>query len=181
MRRRTVSTLTVTNPVNQVVYLDVRNQQVSISDNTGSSILANALSPRWGYDKLLQNHVMFVVAQQPPQTADPMVMSDATVAVFRPNQARVKVTTSTKVQGDPGGIAETQAQYSVNGGSLVTIPASVFSTTSHTDVLNSWEYVWPDDYWGDFIMLHFQSRIQPGVGGFHRAAHGPIRLYGAPQ
>jgi hypothetical protein len=176
-----MSTLTVTNPADGVTMLDIRNDRVSVSDGDGGLILLNAAAPEWGYKILLQNHVMFVNSQQGPAWISAETMTDSVVAVFKPNQARIKVTTSTKVQGDPGGIAETQAVYQVNGGSPVLIPASVFNSNVHADVLNSWEYVWPDDYWDDTVTLHFQTRIQPGAGGFHRSTHGPVRLYGAPQ
>lgn len=179
MRTRTLSSLKVTGADNQT-YVSIQNDDVWLFDTNNTLVLSNARSPRWGYENPWQNHVLFVTAQQPPSYATFDVMTDSVVAVFRPNQPRINVTVSTRVQGDPGGTAEFQALYQVDGGAPVTIPASVGSTTSHTDVLTSWTYLWPADYWDNVIKIRFQTRIQPGAVGFHRAAHGPVRLYGAP-
>jgi hypothetical protein len=179
MRRRTMSTLTVTSSVDNQAYVVIRNDDVWLLDKNDTLYLTNARPPRWGYDNPWQIHCMFLTNQDPPPGADVEVMTDSSVAVFRPNHAKITVTTSTKVQGDPDGIAEAQAVYQVDGGAPVLIPASVFSTTSHSAVLNTWSYSWPADYWDNVIRLRFQTRIQPGAIGFHRAAHGPVRLYGA--
>lgn len=183
MQRRTMSTLTVTNPVDGITYLRVSGGHVYMFDSNGTLILGNVGPPSWGYLNPWQNYVLF--PSQPPVISNALSgpMQNTALSVLYPNQARMSFTVTTKVASSTGGVADTQVVYTVNGGSPVTIAASVASTTSTTGVTQSFEYVWPADYFGDKIRISFQARIRPGTGDplNDYAIYAAARLYGKPQ
>lgn len=183
MQRRTMSTLTVTNPADGVAYLDISGSRLRMRDSNGTFILANQGPPSWGYLNPWQNYVLFPF--QPPVISNALTgpMQNTALATLYPNQARMSFTVTTVVSSSTGGIADTQVVYTVNGGSPVTIAASVGTTASTTGVTSSWEYVWPADYFGDKIKVMFQARIRPGTGDplNDYAIYAPSRLYGKPQ
>lgn len=185
MQRRTMSSLTVTNPTDGIAYLQVTTGHVRLRDQTGSTILDTAASPSFGYAKPLQNYVGFV---QLPSIASagfvgPLVK--ATSATFRPNAARLNVTTLAFLETSTTGIGDYQVQYTVDGGAPTVIPASVGviqPAAAFTQQLLSWSYVWPSDYFGHKIELQFMARVRPATGDplLDDILITPLRLYGAP-
>lgn len=183
MERRTMSTLTVTNPVDGIAYLDIQGGHVRIRDGAGSSIMDTVAAPGFGYVSPLQNYVMFF--NLPPLVAagfsGPLVTTAS--ATFSPNQARLNITTVVYVESDTGAVADYQISYTVNGGSPVVIPGSVSSTsTPWTPITLSYSYAWPGDYFTSTIKLLFQARIRPGTGdpALDDVIFSPLRLYGVP-
>lgn len=183
MQRRTMSSLDVTNPVDGITYLHIATGQVWMYDSNGTLILANQGSPNWGYLNPWQNYVLY--PSQPPVISNALSggMQNTALGTLYPNQPRMSFTVATRVSSSTLGVADTQVVYTVNGGSPVTIAASIASTTSTTAVTQSFEYVWPADYFGAKIQIRFQARIRPGTGDPLNdfAVYAPSRLYGKPQ
>lgn len=185
MQRRTMSSLTVTNPTDGVAYLQITSGHVRLRDSTNSLILDTAAAPSFGYAKPLQNYVGFV---QLPSIASagfvgPFVK--ATSATFRPNAARLNVTTLAFLETTTTGIGDYQVQYTVDGGSPVVIPGSagtIAAAAAFTPQLLSWSYVWPADYFAHKIELQFMARVRPATGdpALDDILITPLRLYGAP-
>jgi hypothetical protein len=179
MQRRTMSTLSITNPVDGITYVQINDGQVWIYDSNGTLILAGASS--WGYLNPWQNYVAFPAT--PPLISNALTgaMQNTATATLYPNQARMFFTVTASADSVTGGIADVQVTYTVNGGSPVLIADSVNETG--TTVTYSFEYVWPADYFGDRINILFQARVRPGTGDplNDMAIFGPIRLYGGPQ
>lgn len=182
MRRRTISTLTVTNPADGIAYLEVGGGRVTMRDGNGTVILLGNLPPEWGYQNPWANYTLSPTQQGASSLAVTGPMQTTSWATLYPNQPRIKVTVNTKVGSTTGGIADTQVAYTVNGGSPTVIPASVAASSSTSFVSSSFEYVWPADYFGDKIQVLFQARIRPGTGDplLDTATFSPSRLYGSP-
>lgn len=183
LRRRTVSTLTVTDPVSGVKYIQSDSKNLTFRGNDGNRILGTAIAPRWGSEDPWPNYVAFPTQPIYPNNYPIDTFSPSALARFRPTSARLQITTATRVVSVTGAVCETKIVYTVNGGAPVTIPGSTFNTTSTTAVTNSVSYVFPADYWGSIISLEFQSRFSPGtfdpVNDFFW--HSPIRTYGDKQ
>lgn len=179
MQRRTMSTLSVTNPVDGITYVQISNGQVWIYDSNGTLILGSASS--WGYLNPWQNYVAFPAT--PPLISNALTgaMQNTATATFYPNQARMFFTVKATSDSVTGGIVDVQVSYTVNGGAPVLIADSVNTTAS--TVTYSFECVWPTDFFGDRINVLFQARVRPGTGDplNDMAIFGPIRLYGGPQ
>lgn len=185
MQRRTMSSLTVTNPADGIAYLQVTAGHVRLRDSTGTPILDTAAAPSFGYAQPLQNYVGFV---QLPSIASagfvgPLVK--ATSATFRPNAARLFVTTLAFLETTTTGIGDYQVQYTVDGGAPVVIPGSVGTiapASAFVPQLLSWSYVWPADYFSHKIEIQFMARVRPATGdpALDDILITPLRLYGAP-
>lgn len=180
MRRRTVSSLTVTNGV---TYLKVANGRITLRDGNGGAILDTAPSPAFGYNQPLQNYTVFPVL--PPATSDSFQgpYRNTMVTRFRPNQPRMEISTTSEFFNDidvsSTGIADWQLVYTVNGGSPVTIPGSSGSLLAWGITTQTYSYTWPADYFSSIILLQFQARIRPGTGTVNDGiGYAPSRLYG---
>lgn len=182
MRRRTVSTLTVTNPVDGIAYLEISGNRVIIRDGNGAVILLGNLAPEWGYNNPWQNYTISPTQQGASSFALTGALQTTSWATFYPNQPRVKFTVNTKVDSITGAVADTQIAYTVNGGVATVIPGTEASTSSTTFTSSSFEYLWPGDYFGDRIQVLFQARIRPGTGDpiLDSVIYSPSRLYGSP-
>lgn len=184
MRRRTLSSLAVTNPATGVKVLEVATDRVTFRGNTGGGILQSAISPRWGFDAPWGSTVAFSSAALGSSSgvADLSVYEPYVTARFRPSNARLLGTTTTTILSSTGATCDTRVMYRVNGGSQVQITAGIFSTTSTVAVKHSWEYLWPADYFNSVIDLEFQARLS---GTFDPLSdfvfHGATRLYGAKR
>lgn len=181
MRRRTVSSLTVTN--SGVEYLKVASGRITLRDGSGGPILSTAPAPAFGYTQPLQNYTVFPVL--PPATSDafqgPFV--NTMVTRFRPNQPRIEISTTTEFFNDidltSTGIADWQLVYTVNGGAPITIPGSSGSLLAWGTTTQTYSYTWPADYFSSIILLQFQARIRPGTGTVNDGiGYAPSRLYG---
>lgn len=182
MRRRTISSLTVTNPNDGIAYLEIASDRVIMRDPHGSVILLGNLSPEWGYNNPWQNYTLSPTQQGASSFALTGAMQTTSWATLYPNQPRIKFTVNTKVDSSTGGVGDTQIAYTVNGGAPTVIAASVASTTSTSFVSTSIEYLWPADYFGDRIQILFQARIRSGTGNplLDSVVYSPSRLYGSP-
>lgn len=182
MRRRTISTLKVTNPGDGIAYLDIADGRVIMRDGNGTVILLGNLAPEWGYNNPWQNYCVSPTQQGASSFAVSGAMQTTSWATLYPNQPRMKFTVNTKVASSTGGIGDTQVAYTVNGGAPTVIPVSVASTSSTSFVSSSFEYLWPADYFDDKIRIMFQARIRPGTGDplLDTVIYSPSRLYGSP-
>lgn len=183
MRRRTISTLMVTNPADGIAYLEVAGGRVIMRDGNGTIILLGNLRPEWGYQNPWANYTLSPAQLGASSLAVTGSMQTTSWATLYPNQSRIKVTVNTKVDSSTGGIADTQVAYTVNGGAPTIIPASIAESASTSFVSSSFEYLWPADYFGDRIQVLFQARIRPGTGNplVDTATFSPSRLYGSPM
>jgi hypothetical protein len=182
LQRRTLSNLTVTDPDADTIFR-VEDGLVTVTGTDGNFILWTTRPPQWGFANPWANYVMY--PSQPIGAADAAYVNGVWVsngnARIRPQHARLKVTTATRAIATAGARVELKASYTVNGGPTVDILESMHSTlnTAGATITNSWEYVWPVDYWDDVITLSFRSRYVGTVAGGDATYHGPTRFYGA--
>lgn len=184
MRRRTMSSLAVTDPTSGVRHLEIAADRIQVWDTDGGLILNSSLPPRWGYDAPWVSTVAFSSSPLSSSSgvADISVFEPYATARFRPSNPRLLGGTITRVASSIGATCDTRVMYRVNGGSQVQIVDADFSTTSLVDVVNTWEYVWPGDYHNDVIDVEFQARLSGTFDPlFDFIFHSPSRLYGAKQ
>lgn len=185
MQRRTMSTLTVTDPVSGVSMVQIRNGQVILTDQAGFAILWGSKLPRWGYEMPWTNYVAFPSAATgaPLLSETAGVFVDFSTARLRPSSARLKVATLCRVNSvTVGATIDTRCTYSINGGADTVIAASVFSTTSTSSVSNTWDFVWPSDLFSSVVTLRFQGKLSGSFDAVNDSGNlSPYRIYGAPQ
>lgn len=182
MYRRTMSSLTVTNPDDGVVYLEINPTRAALRDPNGTFILYSNAAPEWGYNNPWQNYPLMLTQQSASSLVGSGPFATAVWATLYPNQPRMRFTTQAKVATSTGGIGDYQVAYTVNGGAPTVIPGSSGSTSSLTFVASSFEYTWPSDLFGDRVQILYQCRIRPGTGDplTDVAWFSPSRLYGVP-
>lgn len=182
MYRRTMSSLTVTNPADGIIYLDIAADHAIIRDPNGSLILYANSAPEWGYNNPWQNYPLMLTQQSASSLGVSGPFTTTAWATIYPNQPQMRFTVQTKVGSSTGGVGDYQVAYTVNGGAPTVIPASVGSTTSTTFVTTSFDYVWPSDLFGDRVQILWQARIRPATGSplVDTVAFSPSRLYGVP-
>lgn len=183
MQRRTMSSLTVTNPVDGIQYLAAGTGHVYLFDPHGTLILASQGGTQWGYLNPWQDYVMFQAKPTGSAFAFTGALQTTLWATLYPNQPRMQFTVDTQVNSSSGAIADTQVSYTVNGGSPVTVPVSVAATSSTTRISTSFTYLWPSDLFGAKVRVSFQARIRTGTGNpaLDSVVYAPTRIYGAPQ
>ena len=179
MRRRTLSSLAVTNPANGVKIVEIGSGQITFRDNTGAPIL-NA-SPLWGFAVPWASTVAFSseALGSSSGVADISLYEPYVTARLRPNNPKLLGGTTTRVLSSIGATCDTRVMYRVNGGPQVQITEANFSTTSTVSVRNTWQYLWPGDYFDDVIDIEFQARLSgtfDPVNDF--IFHGASRVYG---
>jgi hypothetical protein len=188
MQRRTMSSLSITNPSNNVSMVNINQSYTALNDKNGATILYSATSSHWGYSNPWQNYV--VVPSAPPSgSVFAGGFVDSQVAYFWPNQPRMLLTIKTVMTNiDPsveptGAIGDWQVVYSVDGVGSTAIPGLSGSTsTPEVTVTQSASYLWPADYFNHKIQLRYQCRIRPGTGnGDDYMLVAPTRLYGGPK
>lgn len=182
MRRRTISTLSVTNPDTGVKILEIGDNRVTFRANTGRPIFQSDKDPRWGLAVPWGSTVAFPVEAfgSSSGVADISVYEPYMTARLRPNNPRLLGGTTTRVVSSIGATCNTRVMYRVNGGSQVQITAADYTTTSTVSVRNAWEYLWPGDYFDDVIDVEFQARLSGTFDPINDFIfHGASRLYGA--